>query len=113
MYFGGINGFNIFYPGNIKTNKFIPPVYITGFQVFNKKMLPGDEHSPLQNDISVTKEIKLSYRQATFSFNYAALNYTVPENNQYAYKMEGLDKDWNYVGKETKANYTNLAPGTY
>ena len=113
MYFGGINGFNSFYPGNIKTNKFIPPVYITGFQVFNKKMLPGDEHSPLQSDISETKEIKLSYRQATFSFNYAALNYTVPENNQYAYKMEGLDKDWNYVGKETKANYTNLAPGEY
>lgn len=113
MYFGGVNGFNCFYPANIKTNKFIPPVYITGLQVFNKKVNAGENKSPLQYDISVTKEITLSYRQATFSFNYAALDYTAPENNQYAYKMEGLDKDWNYVGKETKANYTNLAPGTY
>lgn len=113
MYFGGINGFNCFYPGNIKTNKFIPPVYITGFQVFNKKINAGEENSPLQKDISETQELTLSYRQSTFSLNYAALNYTVPENNQYAYKMEGLDNSWNYVGKETKANYTNLAPGTY
>ncbi len=113
MYFGGINGFNCFYPANIKTNKFIPPVYITGLQVFNKKITTGEENSPLQKDISETRELELSYHQSTFSLNYAALNYTVPENNQYAYKMDGLDKDWNYVGKETKANYTNLGPGEY
>ncbi|HSC37279.1 MAG TPA: triple tyrosine motif-containing protein, partial [Chitinophagaceae bacterium] len=108
-----INGFNSFYPGNIKTNKFIPPVYITGFQLFNKGANAGEENSPLQSDISVTREIRLSYRQSTFSLNYAALNYTVPENNQYAYRMEGLDRDWNEVGHETKANYNNLAPGEY
>jgi len=113
LFFGGINGFNSFYPGNIKTNKYLPPVHITGFQLFNKNISPADKQSPLQNDITETSTIKLSYRQATFSFHYAALNYTVPENNQYAYKMEGLDKDWNYVGRETKANYTNLAPGNY
>lgn len=113
LFFGGINGFNSFYPGNIKINRFVPPVYITGFQVFNKKVTPGSDKSPLTNDITETNTITLSYRQATFSFTYAALNYIVPENNQYAYKMDGLDKDWNYVGRETKANYTNLAPGTY
>ncbi|HEX9513979.1 MAG TPA: two-component regulator propeller domain-containing protein [Puia sp.] len=113
MYFGGINGFNSFYPGNIKINKFIPPVYITDFQVFNKKIAVGKANSPLQNTISLTKEIKLTYKQSTFSFTFAALNYTVPENNQYAYKLEGLDKDWNYVGKERKANYTNISPGEY
>jgi len=113
MYFGGINGFNSFYPNNIKTNKFIPPVYITGFQLFNKKVNAGEENSPLQNDVSATETIQLSWRQATFSLSYAALNYTVPQNNQYAYKMEGLDRDWNYVGNETKANYNNLPPGEY
>ena len=113
MYFGGINGFNCFYPGTIRANPFIPPVYITGFQLSNKKMNPGEEGSPLQKDISLTKEIRLSYRQSTFSFAFAALNYTIPENNEYAYKLEGLDKDWNYVGKEKKAIYTNLGPGEY
>jgi ligand-binding sensor domain-containing protein/signal transduction histidine kinase/DNA-binding response OmpR family regulator len=113
MFFGGINGFNCFYPGDIKINKFIPPVYITGFQIFNKKIDPADPNSPLLNDIRLTKEIKLSYKQSTFSFNFAALNYTAPENNQYAYKLEGLDKDWNFVGRERKANYTNIGPGGY
>jgi ligand-binding sensor domain-containing protein/signal transduction histidine kinase/DNA-binding response OmpR family regulator len=113
MYFGGINGFNTFYPGNIKANPFVPPVYITGFQLFNQKVRPGTDGSPLLNDISSTPEITLSYKQSTFSFNFAALNFTIPENNEYAYKLEGLDKDWNYVGKEKKASYTNLAPGGY
>ena len=113
MFFGGINGFNCFYPGSIRSNPFIPPVYITGFQLSNRKILPGDTGSPLSEDISFTREIELSYRQSTFSFNFAALNYTTPENNQYAYKLDGLDKDWNYVGKENKAVYTNLGPGDY
>jgi len=113
MYFGGINGFNSFYPGAIRANSFVPPVYITGMQLSNRKLSPGKTGSPLQQDISLTKEITLSYRQSTFSLNFAALSFTAPENNQYAYKLDGLDKDWNYVGKENKAVYTNLSPGNY
>jgi ligand-binding sensor domain-containing protein/signal transduction histidine kinase/DNA-binding response OmpR family regulator len=113
IFFGGINGFNSFYPGNIKANPFVPPVYITGFQLFNQKVNPGEEGSPLVDDISLTKEIRLSYKQSTISFNFAALNYTTPENNEYAYKLEKLDKDWNFVGKERKSSYNNLAPGEY
>ncbi|MES2332724.1 MAG: two-component regulator propeller domain-containing protein [Bacteroidota bacterium] len=113
MFFGGVNGFNAFYPENIRINTFVPPVYITDFQVFNKKMLPGEKDSPLQDDISLTKNIKLSYKNSTFSFGFAALNYTALENNQYAYKLEGWDKDWNYVGNERKASFTNLSPNTY
>ncbi len=113
MFFGGIDGFNCFYPGAIRSNLFIPPIYITGFQLSNRKIVPGENDSPLQEDISLTREIRLTYRQSTFSFNFAALNYTTPENNQYAYMLEGLDKDWNYVGKENRAVYTNLGPGDY
>jgi ligand-binding sensor domain-containing protein/signal transduction histidine kinase/DNA-binding response OmpR family regulator len=113
LFFGGINGFNCFYPGAIRSNPFIPPVYITTFQLSNRKILPGEKGGPLEQDISLTREIRLSYRQSTFSFNFAALNYTTPENNQFAYRLEGLDKDWNYVGKEYRAVYTNLGPGEY
>jgi ligand-binding sensor domain-containing protein/signal transduction histidine kinase/DNA-binding response OmpR family regulator len=113
LYFGGINGFNAFYPGEITTNKFAPPVYVTDFQIFNQKMGPGISHSPLQQDISVTNEVTLNYKQSSFSFGFAALDYTAPQNNQYAYKLDGWDKDWNYVGSERKASYTNLDPGTY
>lgn len=113
IFFGGVNGFNSFYPENIKPNTFIPPVYITDFQLFNKKVNPGEKNSPLQNDISLTNKIKLSYNQSTFSFGFASLNYTASENNQYAYKLEPWDKDWNYAGSERKASYTNVTPGKY
>ncbi|MEO5563636.1 MAG: two-component regulator propeller domain-containing protein, partial [Chitinophagaceae bacterium] len=113
MYFGGVNGFNAFYPENIKTNTFVPPVYITDFQIFNKKIIAEEKDSPLEKDISLTEKINLSYKQSTFSFGFAALNYTALENNQYAYKLEGWDDDWNYVGNERKASYTNLSPGKY
>ncbi|MBC7830342.1 MAG: response regulator [Chitinophagaceae bacterium] len=113
IFFGGLNGFNSFYPDDIKTNTFIPPVYITDFQLFNKKIIAGEEASPLQLDITITKQIRLAYKQSTFSFGFAALNYTASENNQYAYKLENWDKDWIYARSERKASYTNLSPGTY
>lgn len=113
IYFGGLNGFNSFYPEDIKINKFVPPVYVTDFQVFNKRMIAGGENSPLQTDITLTKRINLSYKQSTFSFGFAALNYTASENNQYAYKLENWDKDWIYTVSERKASYTNLRPGKY
>ncbi|WP_164974249.1 hybrid sensor histidine kinase/response regulator transcription factor [Filimonas effusa] len=113
LYFGGINGFNAFYPQTITTNSYAPPVYITDLQLFNLKMLPGGNHSPLEQDISLTRQLVLNYHQSSFSFGFAALDYTAPENNQYAYKLDGWDKDWNYVGNERKATYTNLDPGTY
>lgn len=113
MFFGGVNGFNSFFPEEIKTNRFIPPVYITEFQIFNNRMLPGVKDSPLDKDISFSKAIELTYKQSTFSFSFAGLNYTAPENNKYAYKLEGFDKDWNYAGNTKKAFYTNLDPGDY
>lgn len=113
MFFGGINGFNAFYPDDIKVNKFVPPVYITDFQVSNKKVVASGENSPLKNDIVATHKISLTYKQSTFSFGFAALNFTGAENNQYAYKLDGWDKDWNFVGTERRASYNNVSPGTY
>lgn len=113
MFFGGLEGMNAFYPENIKTNNFIPPVYITGFKLFNKEVLPGGENSPLKADISLTKAIKLNYNQTDISFSFAALNYVIAQNNQYAYKLVGYDKKWINAGTEPRASYTNLNPGTY
>jgi len=113
MFFGGINGFNSFFPDDIKTNKFIPPVYLTEFQIFNQKILPNTEGSVLENDISYTKEIELDYDQASISFRFASLNYVANENNNYAYRLEGEDKDWIFAGHVKQAFYTNLDPGTY
>lgn len=113
MFFGGENGMNVFYPKDIKVNNFVPPVYITGFEIFNREMLPGKPGSPLNADISLTQSITLNHKQTAFSFNFAALNYVIASNNRYAYKLENFDKDWINAGNERKASYTNLDPGTY
>ncbi len=113
MFFGGIHGFNTFYPAKIKTNDFITPVYITDFNIFNKSIVPGQADSILKGDIGLTRQIRLKHNQSYISFRFAALNYLQPENNQYAWKLDNFDKDWVYAGNVKKAEYTNLNPGTY
>jgi signal transduction histidine kinase/CheY-like chemotaxis protein len=113
MFFGGINGYNVFHPDSIKDNPIIPKVILTDFQIFNRSVEVGDENSILPEDVSEIGEIKLAHHHTAFTFKFAALNYIHPDKNQYAYKLEGFDKNWNYVGTEKKATYTNLDPGTY
>lgn len=113
MFFGGIRGFNSFYPDDIKINHFLPPVYITNLQIFNKNVSPATKHSPLKTDISFSDKITLGYQQSSLSFTFAALNYVISRNNQYYYKLDGVDTDWVKAGLERKASYTSLDPGTY
>ncbi|TDH19996.1 hybrid sensor histidine kinase/response regulator [Segetibacter sp. 3557_3] len=113
MFFGGLNGFNAFYPKDIQPNTFIPPVVITDFQLLNGTVSPGDKPAILPYTISYTDVVELSYTQSSFSFSYAALNFIIPENNQYAYRLKGLNDNWNYVNNEHKATYSNLPAGTY
>lgn len=113
MFFGGINGLSAFYPAEITHNTHVPPIVITDFLIFNKPVPIGPDF-PLQRPITETKEITLSYKQQVFSFEFVALNYTLPEKNQYAYMMEGFDEDWNYTTSDKRfVSYTNLAPGKY
>jgi signal transduction histidine kinase/ligand-binding sensor domain-containing protein len=112
LYFGGVNGFNVFHPEDIECNPYIPPVVITDFQIFNKPVNIG-ENSPLKTHISEAKIITLSYKQNVISFGFTALNYISSEKNQYAYKLDGFDPEWNYTGANHSASYTNLDPGEY
>ena len=113
LFFGGVNGFNVFFPENIRSNPNVPPVYLTDFQILNKSVVVGGKNSPLKEDISLTREIHLTYNQSTFSLLFSALNFVAPENNQYAYKLENFDKNWVKAGTERKASYTNIDPGEY
>lgn len=107
MFFGGVNGFNAFYPDSIVQNTYIPPVVITSFLKFNQPV-------PLEKSIADIKEIKLSYKDYFFSFEFAALDYRAPMKNSYAYMMGGLDKEWIRTDASKRfASYTTLAPGKY
>jgi len=108
FYFGGSNGFNFFTPDKIKKNAHVPPVVITNFVVLNI-----EDFKP-EKSILETDEITLSYRD-TFSFEFAALNYTAPAKNQYAYKLEseGEDKEWIKLGYKREITFSSVSPGKY
>jgi ligand-binding sensor domain-containing protein/serine phosphatase RsbU (regulator of sigma subunit) len=118
MFFGGTNGLNAFFPDKIKDNMYTPPVVITKFQVLNKDLFIRDDSlhkdSPLVENITDSKEIELSFRQSTITFEFSALNYRLSQKNQYAYKLENFDEDWIYVdAKKRFAAYSNLPHGNY
>lgn len=116
MYFGGINGFNEFHPDSVKERVFTPPLVITHFEIFNSDVPIAhheEEGAILKKHISETNALTLSHEHSVFSFEFASLNYTLPEKKQYAYQLEGFDQSWNYVGTKHTATYTNLDPGSY
>ena len=107
MFFGGINGFNAFVPEKIRDNPYIPPIALTAFRKLNE---PVDFGQPL----AYIREISLSHRDYFFSFEFAALDYTSPEENLYAYMMEGLDEGWiRTTSSNRHATYTTLPAGSY
>ncbi|MDR1335602.1 MAG: response regulator [Tannerella sp.] len=113
LLFGGKDGFNTFYPDELKINGTKPPVVITDFQIFNHSVLPED-NGILTRLIGETDRIRIKHSQSVISFQFVALNFVLPSKNRYRYKMEGFDQDWipAHPGQRS-ATYTNLNPGEY
>ena len=106
MYFGGINGFNSFFPRDVEDNLYSPPVVFTDFKLFDRSI-------NLSALISRENTIELQYSDNYFSIEFAALDYANSAANRYAYILEGLDKDWVSSGARRYVSYTNLDPGDY
>ncbi|KAA3614116.1 MAG: hypothetical protein D8M58_18145 [Calditrichaeota bacterium] len=106
MFLGGIGGFNIFHPDSLTDNMEPATIKITSFKKFDKEV-------KLERNIESIRQINLAYNEDFFAFEFVSLDYGAPEKNQYAYKMEGFDKDWIYCGTRRYASYTNLDPGDY
>ena len=106
LLFGGNNGFNAFYPQNIKLNEYEPPVHITEVRLFNK---------PINVDGYVwdQEQLEFSHDDSVLSFSFAALDFTAPKKNKYRYKLEGFDRDWVDHKGGREVTYTNLDAGQY
>jgi len=110
--FGGINGFNTFYPDSIRANTSIPQIAITDFQLLNQSVKEKD--SPLlKYAIDENKELQLTYKDYLISFEFSALDFTNPKKNKYAYMMKGLKDNWNYIGNRHFVTFSTLPPGDY
>jgi signal transduction histidine kinase len=106
MFFGGINGLTAFYPDHVRDNPHVPPVVLTLLTQ------GGDEIDPGRATENIA-EVTFYWPNNFFEFEFAALCYSHPKKNQYAYILEGFDQDWNYIGTRRFGRYTNLSGGTY
>jgi signal transduction histidine kinase/ligand-binding sensor domain-containing protein/DNA-binding response OmpR family regulator len=113
MFFGGLYGFNYFRPESITDNPNVPEVAITGFRRGNRYENVRDSLTVLRTTISETDNLRLSYRDAVLTFEFAALEYSAPAKNRYAYRMVGFNNEWIESGAVRAATYTNLPPGRY
>jgi len=109
--FSGNNGFLSFDPDKISYNPYVPPVVLENLYVNNEKVGVGGHI--LQESFGSQKEITLKYNESNISIEYSALNYIYSNKNEYIYKLDGFDVDWNEVGNRRIAYYTNIPPGKY
>ena len=106
LYFGGVAGYNSFYPDRIIPNRHVPKVFLTGIQLFNKPVV-------FERDVVKMKEFSFAHDENFISLHFAALNFVQPYKNQYAYMLEGVDPEWMYSGNRNYAAYANLGSGEY
>ncbi|MEL7585644.1 MAG: two-component regulator propeller domain-containing protein [Prolixibacteraceae bacterium] len=113
LYFGGINGFNSFFPSDFVENRFVPPVYIVGARLYNVGEKESEQVLNLGGPVYTVKEVALPYRNNSIAFEFRALSYVQPDKNTYQYMLEGFDKSWIDNGNISFASYTNLPAGEY
>ena len=112
MLFGTSNGLFMFTPDSIRKSSYVPPVVFSKLMVANEDVIPG-EKSILKVDLDDTQELVLSHDENIFSVQYAALDYTNPQNIQYAYILDGFEKQWTFADRQRSVTYTNLPKGDY
>ncbi len=106
MFFGGMEGFNAFFPDKIKTNNQPPKIHFTSFKLFDKEVA-------LDTVIGRKRFIELSYKDRFFSFEFVALDYNQPSKVLYSWKLEGLEDEWKVPTTRRYATYNNLKGGDY
>ncbi|WP_113664126.1 hybrid sensor histidine kinase/response regulator transcription factor [Pedobacter nanyangensis] len=112
FFFGGYNGLTYFFPDEIQKNNYKAPLVFTQLKLSNVPVKINAPDGLLQQDISFTKKLVFKYDQNIFTVEFALLNYIKSTKNRYAYKLEGINKQW-IETTIPSANYTNLPSGTY
>jgi ligand-binding sensor domain-containing protein/DNA-binding CsgD family transcriptional regulator/cbb3-type cytochrome oxidase subunit 3 len=116
MFFGCIRGLTSFKPNEIKPYKEIPSLAFVDFKVFDKSIYADDslKNRILSEHLNDEPIIELNFRDKSFTIEYAALEYTYPNNLNYEYKLEGFQNEWEKGdAKKRSITYTNLNHGEY
>jgi signal transduction histidine kinase len=106
FYFGGINGLTVFHPSNITDNPYVPQVALTS-------LTQDDQSIVLDSSVETVQEVTLEWPQNSLEFEFAALSYSQPNKNHYAYMLEPFDTNWHFIGTKRGGRYTNIPGGKY
>ena len=106
LWFGGGMGLNAFYPEQVQELISQPRVVFTS-------LTQGGDPLALNKAPELLSEIKLNWQSSFFEFDFASLDFTNPEHNQYQYTLEGWDSEWYFAGTRNSGRYSNLSGGTY
>lgn len=115
MYFGGINGLNVFNPSEVPPPTPSPLAFVS-LKIMNQEINPRDTINGrviLNHSITSTGEITLGHLDKVISIEVSSIDFTAPEKNQYCFKLQGFDDDWVNTGSNKTITYTNLRPGKY
>lgn len=113
MFWGGKHGLTVFRPNQLNATEPPVPVYLTELKLFNRPVVPSSPDSPLTHALADTKAITLRHNQSVITLDFAAVLFRAHRNVRYAYRLDGFEEAWNYVGSQHSATYTNQSPGTY
>ncbi len=108
MYFGGDNGFGVFRPEEVQNNPYLPPIVLTDIQINYQPY-----EAALYTAPHLLQSLPLTYKDRVITLEFAALDYSAPQKNQYSYQLEGFDQNWVQAGTKRLVTYTNLDPGSY
>lgn len=113
FFFGGVNGLNAFFPSQIQFNEQPPGLVITEFKLFNQ-VVEFNRSDILHKPIEFVEQINLKHNQNSFSFDFAALHFSKPHKNRYAYRLVHFNNNWVNVSAARRfVSYTNIDPGEY
>ncbi len=113
LFFGGVNGLTVFDPKDLNAHSEPPQVRLTDLKINGVDIGPRDANPIIKKDIAFLERLELSFSQNSIVLQFAAMDYTSPQRNQFAYYLEGAEPEWAHRGFEHSAQYLNLAPGTY
>jgi signal transduction histidine kinase/ligand-binding sensor domain-containing protein/DNA-binding response OmpR family regulator len=113
IFFTGNHGLTFFNPLTVLPEKQPPVIHLEDLKILNRSIRPAHDNPVLRTSIAYADHITLNHRQSSFSLDYAGIDFLSSEKLNYAYKLEGFDKEWNRAGIFRRATYSNLPPGKY
>lgn len=113
LFVGGVEGMSQFDPARMVYDQAEFPVRLTRFKIANRDVSPVAVDSPIKQSANLIEQLELTHEHSMFAFDFAGLSYHLSARNQYAYRLQGFDKDWNYIGNKNSATYTNIPAGNY